>query len=160
MYGTQDSYREPPRIDLSRLARRLERPVGQHPDGLRRALPRCHPGDVVAATLHKRDRVVVKGVLERDVVGDQLVVQPRLGQRFRGTQPLVEDVDDALHRGRDDATAACGAGDEIQRSVRMCHHDGRDRRQRPLTRSDVVGWRGHVSKGIGRAWNREVCIKV
>lgn len=114
----------------------------------------------MAASLHERDRVVVEGVLERDVVGNQLVVQARLGQRFGCTQPPVEDVDDALHRGRDDATAAGGAGDEIQRSVRMRHHGRRDRRQGPLARSDVVGWRGHVSKGVGRAGNREVCIKV
>lgn len=111
----------------------------------------------MAAALHRPYRFVVEAVLEADLVGDELVVQARLGEGVNGAHVAVDQVDDALHRGCCNATAACCACHEIERAVGVGDNHGRDGGQRSFARLDVVGRRWDVTELIGGPGDREVC---
>jgi hypothetical protein len=64
-------------------------------------------------TTHKRHGVVIKRVLESDLIWDELVMESWLEQGVMRRHLPVDSVDDALDGGGDDATSAGGAGDEI-----------------------------------------------
>ena len=65
-------YREPRRIVLPGLPRRLERAVRQPAQTLRGRGAGSDKGDVVAEGSHKGGRLVVVGVFKGDGVGDEL----------------------------------------------------------------------------------------
>lgn len=104
-------YRIPGRAQLSWLSRSIKCAIRQDTNRLCRTLPGSNPGDVVATRLHECNSRVVICILEGDLVGDKLVMKPWFGQRFGGSQSLVDDVDDILHRSGDDAAAAGGTSD-------------------------------------------------
>lgn len=66
----------------------------------------------MSSGLHKGHGIVVISVLEADLVGHQLIMQARLGQRLGSREALIDGVDDALHGSSDDAAASCGSGNQ------------------------------------------------
>jgi hypothetical protein len=150
------SHRKPPGINLPRLPRRFKRPIPQPPQRLRRALPRPNPRHIMAAQAHVLGRRMVIRPLEADLVGDQLIVQARHGERFRRRRAAVEHVPQVLDRGGDDAAAARGADDEVEGAVGVLDDGGGDGREGAFARADVVCWGGDVAEGVGGARGGEV----
>jgi len=67
-----------PTIQLSRLARRLKRPIRQQPQPLRRTLPGRNPRDIMSSRLHIRDGAIIIRRLKANHVRYQLIMEPRL----------------------------------------------------------------------------------
>lgn len=110
----------------------------------------------MAAQAHVLDRRIVIRPLEADLVGDQLIVQARHGERFRRRRAAVEHVPQVLDRGSDNATAARGADGEVQGAVGVLDDGGGDGGEGAFARADVVCWGGDVAEGVGGAGDGEV----
>jgi hypothetical protein len=66
----------------------------------------------VSKTLHEGHSAVIIGILESDLVRNQLIMETRLGESLRRSQALVDNVDDVLHCCGDDSAASFCAGDQ------------------------------------------------
>ena len=110
----------------------------------------------MAAQAHVLDRRIVIRPLEADLVGDQLIVQARHGERFRRCRAAVEHVPQVLDRGGDDAAAARGADSEVEGAVGVLDDGGGDGGEGAFARADVVCWGGDVAEGVGSSGNGEV----
>lgn len=101
------------------------------------------------ARLHEGHGLVVVAILERDLVGDQLIMQTGLSQSFSRRETTINSVDDVLDGRGDDPTAARRASHEKDSTVRVSHNGWRTGRQRALSRSDEVRLRGNISERVG-----------
>lgn len=63
-------------------------------------------------TLHESDSRVIIGIFEGDLVRNQLIMKARLGESLRGTQSLIDNVDDILQGCSDDSAASLRASDQ------------------------------------------------
>lgn len=104
---------------MSRLASGIKRPVGKHMDQLSCTLSRGNPCHIMTERFHEFDRRVIVGILEADLIRNELIMKTRLSESLRGAQLLVDRVNDVLNSGCDNTTSSRRACDQKKLSIRV-----------------------------------------
>jgi len=139
------SQTQPSTIPLPWLANTLKPAIPQHPDPLDGTHSRPNPGNIMSLLRHALHRSVIKHPLERDLVGHELVVQPRFFHCGSHVHLVLDDVPNRLRRGADDVRPARGAGGEEEGAVGVFYYHGGAGGQGPFAWADEVVWGGDVA---------------
>jgi hypothetical protein len=113
---------------------------------------------------HIRRRLIVECILERDLCRDQLIVDSGLGQSRPDVETAVEDVQEVLDGGGDDAGAACGANGDVEGGgcgegfvgVEMLYYYGGYGAEGSFAWADEVCGGGNVAEGVCGVGDGEV----